>query len=230
MEQKKSSEKDYRKRSPHYFLIGLVVALSTTLLAFEYRTFEYNEIIACRFPVVTIDDIDELPPVVLSDPKVVPPPPPVPAPPAPDPEPDPVLDPVIKLDDSLMVDPPESLVDEPLLFENESFVKETIPRSYAEVMPEFIGGISSLYKFLGKNIKFPPLPLENGIEAKIHVQFVVNTDGSISDIEVLNPTGYGFDKEAIRVIKMMPNWKPGVQSGRKVRVYYIIPINFALKN
>jgi protein TonB len=222
MEQKKSPEKDYRKQSSQFFLIGLVVALSTTLLAFEYKTFE-NKV--KPLPELEITDLvdDVLLPLTFPKKKVLPPPPPepiaaVPIPdpdptPAPDPEPivEPIPDPVIKdLDD------PEPLVD------------EYIPINIAEIMPEFKGGEEAMYKYLGKHIKYPNMALENGLEAKLYVQFIVNKDGSISDVKILNPEGYGFDKEATRVIEGMPNWKPGKQAGRKVRVYYVLPINFAI--
>ena len=226
MEQKKSSEKDYRKRSPQYFLIGLVVAFSTTLLAFEYRTFE----------VVVIPEDDPIdyttePPeeMIHTFVKTTPPPPPLPEPPVPssDPEPDPTP-----------VEPPEPTVPEPkptpkvvnpfVGSEVEKPVLEDVPVNFAEVMPEFEGGLPALYEYLGKNMKFPPLAQDNRLEAKLHVQFIVNKDGTISDVELLNPAGYGFDEEAIRVIKAMPKWKPGRQAGRNVSVYFILPINFTL--
>ena len=112
--------------------------------------------------------------------------------------------------------------------EVELVVPEDIPITFAEVMPEFNGGLEELYRYLRNNIKFPPLAQDVGMEAKLHVQFIVNKDGTVSDVELLDPVGYGFDEEAIRVIKSMPNWKPGKQAGRSVRVYLVIPINFTL--
>ncbi len=226
MEQKKSPKRDFRKQSPQFFLIGLVVALSTTLLAFEYKTFEYYTYELSE-PVVIEPDEDELPPLTFPKKKVLPPPPvqpmaPIPAPepePTPAPEPDPTPEPVSDPD-------PEPIVrewDEP-----EPLVKEDVPINIAEIMPEFKGGERAMYEYLGENVKYPKFALENGLEAKLYVQFIVNKDGSISDVKVLNPEGYGFDKEAIRVVSAMPMWKPGKQAGRKVRVYYVLPINFSI--
>ncbi len=224
MEQKKSSEKDYRKRSQHYFLIGLVVALSTTLLAFEYRSFDDVEIPETNPFDYATEPVEDM---VLTFVNTPPPPPPLPAPPVPSPDPEP-----------LPVSPPKPITPEPkpepkavTLFtgsETEKLVIEDVPVNFAEVMPEFEGGLSALYTYLGKNMKFPPLALDNRLEAKVHVQFIVNKDGTISDVKLLNAAGYGFDEEAIRVIKAMPKWKPGRQAGRNVSVYFILPINFTL--
>lgn len=224
MEQKKSPEKDYRKQSPQFFLIGLVVALSTTLLAFEYKTFEDRENVLPELEVVDVID-DELPPLTFPKREHKPTPPPQPIAAVPDPEPIPIPDPT-----------PEPIVEptpdpEPVIEDwdgPEAPVVDNMPINIAEVMPEFNGGEEALYKYLANHVKYPQLALENGLEAKLYVQFIVNKNGSISDVKVLNPEGYGFDKEATRVIKAMPNWKPGKQAGRKVRVYYVIPINFAI--
>jgi protein TonB len=225
MEQKKSSEKDYQKRSPQYFLIGLVVALSTTLLAFEYRSFE-PVVISNLEPIdYTTEPPEEI--VITYVKPTPPPPPPLPAPPVPSPDPEPTP-----------VSPPEPIIPEPkptpklvnpfMGSEVEKPVVEDIPVNFAEIMPEFEGGLPALYAYLGKNMKFPPLALDNKLEAKLHVQFIVNKDGTISNVELLNPAGYGFDEEAIRVIKAMPKWKPGRQAGRNVSVYFVLPINFTL--
>lgn len=225
MEQKKSPRKDYRRQSPQYFLIGLIVALSTTLVAFEYRSPLVNHIDFTEAEGVFVLP-DDLPPVTLQDPKTPPPPPPAPVPPVP--TADPVAEPmVLPLPEPVKPDPDFTLVIEP--YEPEPLVKELAPFKIVEEMPEYPGKEEALYAYLGNNVKYPPYCLDNGIEAKLYVQFIVNKDGSISDVEVLNPQGYGFDEEAKRVISAMPNWKPGKQRGQKVRVYYMIPINFALK-
>jgi len=227
MEQKKSPQKDYRKQSPQFFLIGLVVALSTTLLAFEYRTFDYN-LSELPEPEFIDDGEDVLPPYTFRK-KVLPPPPVQPMAPMPVPEPDPTPTPMPDPDptpDPIPDPDPDPMGRE--WYEPEPEVKDTMPINIAEIMPEFKGGEHALYEYLGKNVKYPKFALENGLEAKLYVQFIVNKDGSISDVKVLNPEGYGFDKEATRVISAMPTWKPGKQAGRKVRVYYVLPINFSI--
>jgi TonB family protein len=97
-----------------------------------------------------------------------------------------------------------------------------------EVMPEYPGGVNEMMKFLAENIKYPTVAKENGISGKVYVTFIVEKDGLIGDITILRGIGAGCDEEAIRVIKMMPKWKPGTQRGQAVRVQYNLPIKFAL--
>lgn len=98
-----------------------------------------------------------------------------------------------------------------------------------EQNPEFVGGQSAMYAWLGKNIKYPAAAQRANISGKVFVSFTVNTDGSITDVQVLKGLGFGTDEEAIRVVKSMPKWKPGKQSGRAVRVKYNLPISFQLE-
>jgi protein TonB len=99
-----------------------------------------------------------------------------------------------------------------------------------ESMPEFPGGQQALFKYLSENVKYPVIAQENGIQGRVICQFVVNKDGSIVDVEVVRSGGDpSLDKEAIRVIKTMPKWKPGKQRGKPVRVKYTVPVNFKLQ-
>ena len=99
-----------------------------------------------------------------------------------------------------------------------------------ESMPEFPGGQQALFKYLSENVKYPVIAQENGIQGRVICQFVVNKDGSIVDIEVIRSGGDpSLDKEAVRVIKSMPKWKPGKQRGKAVRVKYTVPVNFKLQ-
>ena len=95
-------------------------------------------------------------------------------------------------------------------------------------MPTFPGGDAALYKYLGKNIKYPPIARENNITGMVVLKFVINEDGSISDIQVLRDIGGGCAEEAIRVVKKMPNWKPGKQRGKAVKVHFNLPVRFTL--
>ncbi len=98
-----------------------------------------------------------------------------------------------------------------------------------EQMPEFPGGQDQLLDYLISNIKYPKKAEEKGIEGRVYVSFVVNEDGSVSDVKVLRGIGGGCDEEAVRVVQSMPNWKPGVQKGKPVKVAYNLPVRFALK-
>ncbi len=99
-----------------------------------------------------------------------------------------------------------------------------------EKMPEFPGGMSAFSSYLGANIKYPETAKANGVEGKVYINFVVEKDGSIDSVKVLRGIGSGCDEEAVRVIKAMPNWNPGMQKNKAVRVSYNVPIKFSLGN
>lgn len=97
-----------------------------------------------------------------------------------------------------------------------------------EQMPEFPGGIDKLILFLGQNIRYPVPMMENKIQGKVIAQFIVSKDGSLSDIKIIRSIHPAGDKEAIRVISLMPTWKPGIQEDETVSVKYTLPIKFTL--
>ena len=98
-----------------------------------------------------------------------------------------------------------------------------------ENMPEFPGGEAAMYKFIGKNIDYPRMAKESGISGRVFVTFVVERDGSLTDVQILRGIGGGCDEEAVRVIRAMPRWSPGKQRGKPVRVQYRMPIKFTLQ-
>jgi periplasmic protein TonB len=102
------------------------------------------------------------------------------------------------------------------------------PMMFIEQMPYFPGGETALMNYLGKNIRYPAEAVDNGIEGVVIVRFVVAADGSVTDIEVLRSPGGGTAEEAVRVVRAMPKWKPGMSDGVAVPVYYHLPINFNL--
>ncbi|MBS1521716.1 MAG: TonB family protein [Bacteroidetes bacterium] len=97
-----------------------------------------------------------------------------------------------------------------------------------QVLPEPYGGAEAWAKFLQKNIHYPPQAAENNVHGKVFLSFIVETDGHLSNIKVERGVGSGLDEEALRVLRIAPAWKPGIQNGHKVRVMYNIPINFVL--
>jgi len=99
-----------------------------------------------------------------------------------------------------------------------------------QVMPEPVGGPEAWAKFLQKNLRFPAMAQEQGVGGKVFLSFIIEKDGHLSDIKVVRKAGFGFDEEALRVLKLAPAWKPGIQNGAKVRVQYTIPINFQISN
>ncbi|MBR1877423.1 MAG: TonB family protein [Paludibacteraceae bacterium] len=99
-----------------------------------------------------------------------------------------------------------------------------------EQMPQFPGGQQAMSQFLSETVKYPVVAYENNIQGRVIVQFVVNKDGSISDVEVVRSGGDpSLDKEAVRVVKYMPKWRPGKQKGNPVRVKYTMPVTFSIK-
>ena len=98
-----------------------------------------------------------------------------------------------------------------------------------EQMPEFPGGMSALIDFLSSNIKYPEDAIKQNVGGRVMVMFVVETDGSISNVRVARTVFPSLDSEAIRVVKSMPKWKPGKEKGRVVRVNYTLPVIFSIK-
>ena len=133
-------------------------------------------------------------------------------------------------------------IDEPIPYEEPTAGNSTVPAQPVEVevsekdkewliveqMPEYAGGLDALSKFLQKNLRYPNPASNAGVSGKVYVQFVVGQDGAISKVDILKGLGFGCDEEAQRVIKLMPHWSAGKQSGRAVAVKFTLPINFQL--
>ena len=98
-----------------------------------------------------------------------------------------------------------------------------------EQMPSFPGGNSALMEYLQQNVKYPVVAQENGVQGRVVVSFVVEKDGSITDVKVVRSVDPSLDKEAARVVKSMPRWIPGKQNGSAVRVKYNVPVSFRLQ-
>ncbi|HEX8531623.1 MAG TPA: TonB family protein [Cytophagales bacterium] len=95
-----------------------------------------------------------------------------------------------------------------------------------EHMPEFVGGMEGLVKYMGDNLVYPKEAAANKVTGTVFVSFIINTDGSVSDVQVLRGIGSGCNEEALRVVQHMPAWLPGKQSGQPVAVRYSLPIRF----
>lgn len=224
MDCKKHPEKQPGKRSGQAFFIGLIISLALTLLAFEWKTY------GLRIPEPASDDFvsleeEELPIVILETkkPKTLPPPKVKRTLPKVMLEPDPEIK-FVKTTPS--VDEPDPFIDE---FPPEPTEPEIEITQFPSVQPEFMGGLEAMYKYLADNIVYPPRAKEMGIEGPVYLQFIINTDGTISDVKLLRAQNDWLVNEAIRVVEKMPKWKPGKQGTRKVRVIYTLPIHFALK-
>jgi len=120
---------------------------------------------------------------------------------------------------------------------------EKVMEKKPEVMPRFISlecegmegealekcSLTGLLKFVYKNIKYPPIARENGVEGTVVVRFIVRKNGEITDAQVIMDIGQGCGEEAMRVVNMMPNWEPGTQDGAPVDVYFNLPIKYKLE-
>ena len=113
--------------------------------------------------------------------------------------------------------------------ENAVIEEEQAPLLIVEQMPEFPGGVEKMMEFIQKNLVYPPLAKENGIEGRVVLSFVVNSDGSIVDIKPLKKIGWGCEEAAIDVVKRMPGWKAGKQNGKAVRFQFNLPFLFQLR-
>lgn len=228
MEIKKSPKADLENKKMMAVLIGLVMALGIMYIAFEWSQNEitvYEE--ALQGPV----EIDEEMVEVTFREETPPPPPP--------PQPETVLSDIIDIQDNEAEvettdfnseDEADARVEiQAPIAPPEEEEEEQVIHIRVEKMPEFPGGQDALNRYLVRNIKYPLLAQENGIQGRVVCQFVVNSDGSIVDIAVVRGVEESLDKEAIRVIQSMPKWTPGRQGGKSVRVKYTLPIRFKLQ-
>ncbi len=223
MELKKNPRLDYQKKSVLFFNIGLVLSLLIVISAFEWKFMEdVSEVNLKGF--MPIEDVLNIPITVQN-------------PPPPKPQLKQVTiievkDDEIDVDDidfnfdNIEIDRIEEIVEyigEP----EEEEVDVTV--SFAETMPSYKGGLKAFYKFVGQNLKYPAQARRIGIEGKVFVHFVVDKDGSLSDIKIVRGIGAGCDEEVLRIIEKSPKWNPGKQRGRPVKVRMMMPITFQLQ-
>ncbi|MCR9250465.1 MAG: energy transducer TonB [bacterium] len=225
MELKKNPNVDLSKKTGMFFNLGLAITLGLVITAFEWNFGGDGELMDLGEVDEEFEDIMDIPPT-----EQPPPPPPVVQLPeiieVPDEE---EIEEEIEVD--LDVEVTEETVIEDIIFE-EAPEEEEVEQIFTivEDKPGFPGGDAAMYKYLGKNINYPSQARRMGIEGRVFVQFVVNKDGSISDVQAIKGIGAGCDEEAERVIKSMPKWKPGKQRGRPVKVRMVLPVFFKLNN
>ena len=228
MEVKKSPKADLESKKTSNLLIGAILTLSVLFVGFEWS--ERDKKVTTDTGLQEVVFEEEIIPITEQEqPKQAPPPPEAP-----------------KVEEVLEIMDNDSEVEEstiqasddtqaavevkytPVEVEEEEVEEQQIFQ-VVEEMPEFPGGMGECMKFLGKNIKYPTISQENGVQGRVIVQFVVNRDGSIVDPVVVRGVDPYLDKEALRVISTMPKWKPGKQRGKAVRVKYTVPVMFRLQ-
>jgi len=229
MEIKKSPKADLEGKRFTWLLVGYVIVLAFMFIAFEWT--EREKVIDMTQAVSDVVFVEEMIPITMPEDVVAPPPSEAPQ----------VTDVIEIVEDDVEVEenvviqsdvaapitnvtyvavPTAVVVEET----NEDEIFET-----AENMPEFPGGNAALMQFLQKNIRYPQIPQENGVQGRVIIQFVVNTDGTVVDPVVARSVDPYLDKEALRVIGLMPKWKPGMQRNKPVRVKYTVPVVFRLQ-
>ncbi|NLA61875.1 MAG: energy transducer TonB, partial [Bacteroidales bacterium] len=213
-----------------FLLMGLVVALAVLFVGFEW-----SSTISKLDETVIVQDVlaEEEIEITQRDPTPPPPPPP----------PEPEVPEIIEVTEERVETKIDlsSLEDDQSKAQIQSYTPPPPPKPVeeeateeifvvVEQQPEFPGGMSALMKFLGDNIKYPVIAQENGIQGRVITNFVVERDGSITDVNVVRGQDPSLDKEAVRVIQTMPRWKPGQQRGKAVRVRFTLPVVFRLQN
>lgn len=228
MEVKKSPKADLEKTRGTGLLIGTILALAIMFVAFEWS--ERDKVVAVDSGLTEVVFEEEIIPITeQEEQKQAPPPPEAP-----------------KVEEVLEIAENDADVEEstiqasddtqkavevkyvPVEVEEEEVDEQEI-FTVVEEMPSFPGGMGECMKFLAKNINYPTISQENGVQGRVIVQFVVNTDGSVVDPVVVRGVDPYLDKEALRVIKMMPKWSPGKQRNKPVRVKYTVPVMFRLQ-
>lgn len=227
MEVKKSPKADLEGKRSTWLLLGYVFILTIMFAAFEWT--DRDKQVSTDTGIVDVVFEEEIIPVTEQEQKQAPPPPEAP-----------------KVEEVLEIVENDAKVEESTIQASDNMseavevkyvpveVEEEEPEEQqifqvVEEMPEFPGGMGECMKFLGKNIKYPTISAENGVQGRVTVQFVVNRDGSIVDAVVVRGVDPYLDKEALRVVNMMPKWKPGKQRGKAVRVKYTLPVQFRLQ-
>ncbi|WP_027418049.1 energy transducer TonB [Crocinitomix catalasitica] len=222
MELKKSKEANLENKSKAFFFLGLVIIASVVGMAFQFQQFTADEYVAVKQKKTLSAELNEELPVVedIPEEEVETPPPPM------------ILDEIEQKEDEIIV--PD--IDLSGLGELPDVIPENKPEApkkeeiidVPEVEPEFPGGEAAMAEWIQKNIVYPPMSVEMGEQGVVYVQFVVNSDGSIEQVKTVRGVSDAIDKEAQRIVKRMPKWKPGEQQGKKVRVRFVLPINFRL--
>lgn len=226
MEEKKSPKANLENKKLMFMQIGLIISLIVAWLAFEYKSYDKREIDPSLLrqtevveeEMVEITKQEEMKPQPVEMPKQT--------------TQLEIVDDDVEVEDiEINVETDQTEIIEeyvaPEIVEEEVVEAEVF--TIVEQMPSFPGGDAKMYEYLGKNIKYPQIARETGIQGRVFVNFVVEPDGSVSNVKVLRGIGGGCDEEAMRVVKAMPKWSPGKQRGKTVRVSYTLPVVFKLQ-
>jgi protein TonB len=226
METKKSKKADLENKRILFLQIGFILSLGAALLAFEWPSSDVskNDMLTTVDPSMAL----ELPPITRSDePKKVE---------LPKPKPLELIEIVDNNSDAEELDPFSSEGDPDLAItpvnydvESEDGDSEPIPFVFLEDKPEFPGGMDEMFKFIARNVKYPSVCQELGIEGVVYVSFVIDKTGKVTNVQLMRGVDKNLDAEALRVVALMPDWKPGKQRNVPVRVAFNMPVRFKLQ-
>jgi protein TonB len=226
MEEKKSPKANLENKKLMFMQIGMIISLLVAWLAFEHKSYDKREIdpsllnreVVVEEEMVEITKQEEQKPQPVEMPKQTT-------------QLEIVQDDVEVEDIEINAEMDQNEVMEEYVapeIEEEEVVEQEV-FTIVEEMPGYPGGDAKMYEYLGKNIKYPQIARESSIQGRVFVNFVVEPDGSVTNVKVLRGIGGGCDEEAMRVVKSMPKWKPGKQRGKAVRVSYTLPVVFKLQ-
>lgn len=226
MELKKNPKADLEKAKSIFFLVGLLVALAAVLVAFNVSSTTSTVEELERVEDVTFED--EVIQQTRQEEQINTPPPP----------PQQVVEVLNIVEDDTDIkeefevenneaDANTAVEFKPIVQEEEEEEEQIF--LIVEKMPEFPGGELGLRKYIASNVKYPNIARESGIEGKVYVRFCVTSTGKVEKVSIARGVDPILDKEAIRVVQTLPKWTPGEQRGKKVSVWYTVPINFQLQ-
>ncbi len=234
MEIKKSPKADLEGKRSTWLIVGYVMVLAVIFVAFEWTTRDVKIDTSQSVTETVFEEEIEIP--ITEQPEQVSAPPPAAAPSIA--ETLTIVDDDSDIQESTIISSEETGEAVEIKYQAPTVIEEEVEEEpseqeifqVVEEMPEYPdGGQAGLLAFLSKNIRYPAIAQENGVQGRVTVQFVVNTDGSIVDATVLRGVDPYLDKEALRVVNSMPKWKPGKQRGKPVRVRYTVPVMFRLQ-
>ncbi len=226
MEEKKSLKANLENKRLMFAQIGLIISLAIAWAAFEIKSYDKRDLSDIMIREIAIDE--EMTEITTQDQK--------PQPPVEVPQQTTQIEIVnddVEVEDNLDINADvtqEEIIEEyvkPEVIEEEVVEQEIF--TIVETMPSFPGGQEKLMHYLATNIKYPQIARESNVQGRVYISFVVEPDGSVSNVKVLRGIGAGCDEEAMRVVKAMPRWSPGKQRGKAVRVSYNLPVNFKLQ-
>lgn len=228
MEAKKSDKANLEKTKTMFTLLGLVISISIVILAFEWKSYDEKEEAMQLTQVV--QEVEEM--VIQTRQEETPPPPEEPQ--QAETTEFEIVDDDQELKNEFSIETFENMGNAEVFIPKVEVVEEVVEEEeqtifiVVEESASFPGGIQEMTNFIKNNLKYPQQARETGTQGKVFVTFVVERDGSLTDVKVLRDIGSGCGEEAVRVVKSMPKWKPAKQRGKPVRMQFNLPVAFTL--